>query len=304
VNDVAVILIGLNASHYVRQALQSLLAAEWHNCTYELIYVDNGSRDNTREMLTEFPQVRTILNDQNLGFCKAGNQGASIADSRYLFFLNDDTIVLDDAVVLLKELLDRTPGAGVAGSRLLYPDMSEQWSGRRFATPINGIFGRRSLLSRLFPNAAPVRKYVYKDEVAVGVPFVVDWVSAAAMMVRQETFDKIGGLAEDYYYFHESIFCDRIHRAGLMNFLHPQSRIIHYEGKGSGSRPLAARIWHVKDFHRGAYRFYCEQQRLTPRHPRRYVVAGFMSARALALVAGNGLAYLRQRMTSGTRKAA
>src|SRR4051794_28004020 len=153
--DIAVILIGLNASDYLRQAVQSLLAAEWRNCTYELIYVDNGSRDNTREMMTEFPQVRTIFNNRNLGFCKAGNQGAAIADSRYLFFLNDDTIVLDDAVAMLKEFLDSTPGAGVAGSRLLYPDMSEQWSGRRFATPINGIFGRRSLLSRLFPNASP-----------------------------------------------------------------------------------------------------------------------------------------------------
>lgn len=301
--DVAVVLIGLNSCNYVRGALKSLLAAQWRDCTYELIYVDNGSRDNTRAMLAEFPQVRTIFNDRNLGFCKAGNQAAAIADSRYLFFLNDDTLVIGDAICLLKEFLDSTPEAAVAGSRLLYPDMSEQWSGRRFATPLNAIFGRRSLLSRMFPEAAPVRAYVYKDEVRAGVPFVVDWVSAAAMMVRREAFDRAGGLVEDYYYFHESVFCDRIHKAGGKNYLLPQSKIIHYEGKGSGPRPLASRIWHVKNFHIGAYRFYCEYHGLTPLDPRRYFAAALMSVRALLMVVAHSITCVQQAVTTSGKTA-
>ena len=164
--DVAVIIIGRNASAYVRQALQSLQAAEWAKYRHEVIYVDNASTDDTREMLREFPQVRTIFNQKNLGFCKAGNQAVAITGARHYLFLNDDTIVLGDAIVRLTRFLDETPDAGVVGARLLYPDLSEQWSGRRFPTPLNGLLGRRSLLTRVFPNANPVRSYLFKDQIS------------------------------------------------------------------------------------------------------------------------------------------
>jgi N-acetylglucosaminyl-diphospho-decaprenol L-rhamnosyltransferase len=293
-SDVAVIIIGRNARDYVKNSLQSLQAAEWKRYSSELIYVDNGSTDGTHEMLREFPQVRAIFNEQNLGFCKAGNQAVAIAQSRYYFFLNDDTIVLGDAIARLIDLLDTTEGAGVAGARLLYPDMSEQWSGRRFPTPLNGILGRRSLLTRLFPNSAPVRRYLFKDQIRGEHPFAVDWVSAAAMMVRRETFHKVGGLAEDYYYFHEAVFCRRVARAGWKTYLHPQSRIIHYEGKGSGSRPFGVQRWHVKDFHSGAFRFYCEHHSLGRVHPARWAIAAVMSGRAAILIAGHSLASLKR----------
>jgi len=293
-HDVAVIIIGRNARDYVKQSLESLQAAEWRNYSYELIYVDNGSTDGTAEMLREFPDVRTIFNEQNLGFCKAGNQAVAISRSRYYFFINDDTIVLNEAVARLIDLLDTTDDAGVAGSRLFYADMSEQWSGRRFPTPLNGILGRRSLLTRLFPNARPVRRYLFKDQISGEDPFVVDWVSAAAMMVRREAFHRVGGLAEDYYYFHEAVFSARAARAGWKTYLHPQSKIIHYEGKGSGARPLGIQHWHVRDFHRGAFRFYCEHHGLHRYHPTRWGVAAIMWTRATLLLAGHSIASLKR----------
>ena len=293
-SDVAVIIIGRNARDYVKQSLESLQTAEWKRYSYELIYVDNGSTDGTVEMLKQFPGVRTIFNEQNLGFCKAGNQAVAISRSRYYFFLNDDTIVLGDAVARLIDLLDTTEDAGVAGARLLYPDMSEQWSGRRFPTPLNGIFGRRSLLTRMFPNAGAVRRYLFKDQITGERPFVVDWVSAAAMMVRRETFHRAGGLAEGYYYFHEAVFCGRVARTGWKTYLHPQSRIIHYEGKGSGSRPLGIQHWHVRDFHRGAFRFYCEHHGLHRYHPTRWGVAAIMWTRAALLLAAHSVASLKR----------
>ena len=229
------ILVGRDSAFYLEQALRSLPAADWGQHTYEIIYVDNGSKDRTRTMLQDdFPGVQTILNAGNLGFCKAANQGAGIANSRYLFFLNDDTIVLDAAIRRLAEFLDQADEASVVGSRLLYPDGSEQYSGRTFPTLLNGIFGRRSALSRLFPNAKAVRRYLFKDQLAGDAPFEVDWVSAAAMMIRSEVFLKLGGFAEDYYYFHECVISDRLQRAGYKTYLHPDSRIIHYEGFGSG----------------------------------------------------------------------
>lgn len=294
--DVSVILVGRDASHFVEGCLKSLEAAVWNDFSHEVIYVDNASKDNTLAMIRDgFPEVKVIANDSNAGFCRAANQGAGISNGRYLLFLNDDTLVVDDAIPLLIKASDSMPDAGTIGSRLLYPDGSEQWSGRKFPSPLNAIFGRRSILSRFFPGAKPVSDYLYKDQLAQHEPFVVDWVSAAAQIVRRDTFVEIGGYAEDYYYWHEAIFCDRIRRAGKQVYLHPLSKIIHFEGKGSGSRPYSVRKWHIVNFHKGAYRCYCEHYNLGRLSLTRWLAACALSTRAAALMAANRITTLGEK---------
>jgi GT2 family glycosyltransferase len=294
--DVSIVLVGLNACDFIRQCVQSVYAATWRELRYEVIYVDNGSRDGTMAMLrAEFPQVRTLENGANLGFCKAANQGADMAHGRHFFFLNDDTVVQDDAIALLVEFLDVRSDAAAVGSRLLNHDFTDQWSGRRFPSLLNGIFGRRSFLSRLFPDAPPVVRYLYKDRINQAEPFEVDWVSAAAMMVRRSAFAAVGGFAEDYYYWHEPVICDRLRRAGGEIYLHPRSRIVHFEGHGSGKRPYKMRRNLIIDFHRGAYRCYCEHHNLASLHPMRWVAGTALALRAVMLVTRNRLESLGQR---------
>jgi GT2 family glycosyltransferase len=292
--DVSIILVGLNACKYIRQCLESIGKAIWRDYTYEVIYVDNGSTDNTLQMLKDdCPEVKVIANASNLGYCRAANQAAEIANSRYYFFLNDDTIVLDDAIPLLSEFLDKTPQAAIVGSRLVYPDMTEQWSGRKFPSLSNAILGRRSFLTKLFPNAKAVRDYLCKEQLKGKEPFEVDWVSAAAMMVHKETFIEINGLAEDYYYWHESIFCDRAIKSEKKVYLHPVSKIIHYEGKGSGARPFKVQKFHILNFHEGAFRCYCEHYNLSIFNPLRWFVGAALYTRACLLLAATRFANLK-----------
>jgi GT2 family glycosyltransferase len=284
--DVAIILVGLNANQFVKQCIETVDKADWSRHAYEIIYVDNGSKDRSVETVREhFPHVKIIANDANLGYCKAANQGARIAASRHYFFLNDDTIVYADAIPILIDFLDAHPEVGVVGGRLLNVDLTDQWSGRRFPSPWNAILGRRSWLSRVFPNAKPLTDYLYRDQVAAGEPFEADWVSAAALLVDRETFALAGMFAEDYYYWHEAVFCDRVRRAGKSVYLHPQSKIIHYEGKGSGARPYPVQRWHILDFHRGAYCCYCEHYNLGRLSPARWLTAAALGVRAMILLA-------------------
>jgi GT2 family glycosyltransferase len=302
---VAVVIVGRDAAAYVKQCVQSLARADWDGYTHEIVYVDNGSRDGSVEMLRAgFPEVKTIANPDNRGFCKAANQGAAVTGCRQLFFLNDDTIVLDDAIARLARLLDERPEAGAVGSRLLYPDFTEQWSGRRFPSPWNAVLGRRSALSRLLPNAKPLVDYLYKDRIQGGTPFEVDWVSAAAILVRADVFREVGGFAEDYYYWHEAVFCDRIRKAGRLVFLEPRSRIIHFEGKGSGARPYPLRRWHILNFHLGAYRCYCEHHRLGRLSPRRALAAVGLGGRALGLLAASRVGSFFESRPAGAAPAA
>ncbi len=294
--DVAIILVGLNARDYVTGCLDSIVAAEWRGYTYQIVYVDNGSTDGSLAMVAErFPEALTIGNPTNLGFCKAANQGARRANGRYYYFINDDTIVLADALAVLVEYMDDHPEAGTVGSRLLYPDGSEQWSGRRFPTLLQGLFGRRSPLSRWFPRAPWVNAYLCKAQLYAGEPFEVDWVSAAGQIVRPDAFHEVSGFAEDYYYWHEAVFCSRLRAAGRMILLHPRSRVIHYEGKGSGTRSIPVQRFHIVDFHRGAYRFYCAHKRLGRAHPLRWTAAAALATRASALLLAASFRSLRSR---------
>lgn len=291
--DVSIILVGLNAKDFVRGCLDSLARAEWRSVSHECVYIDNGSTDGSVAMVRdEFPAVRVIANPSNVGYCPAANQGVAETSARYIYLLNDDTLVLDDAIALLVETMDRIPECGTMGSRLLYPDGSEQWSGRRFPTLLYSLFGRRSWLATRFPDAKPVREYLCKDQLKGEAVFDVDWVSAAGQIVRRDVFDAVGGLAEDYYYWHEAVFCDRIKDKGYKVMLHPLSKVIHYEGKGSGPRPYKAQRFHIINFNQGAFRCYCEHYRLGPWSPRRWIAAGLLAGRAVLQLA---LCWVRTR---------
>jgi GT2 family glycosyltransferase len=280
-HDVTVILVGINALNFVRGCVDSLQKAGWRGKTFEVIYVDNGSTDGTcRVLASDYPWVGVIEKGYNSGYCRAANEGARLADSRYYYFINDDTLVLDDAIAMLVEFMDAHPEVGTVGSRLLYPDHSEQYSGRTFPTLTSAFMGRRSPLTRLFPNAPWVRRYLCKDQLARGEPFCVDWVSAAGQMFRPSDFWKVGGYDESYYYWHEAVICSRLARAGKRVMLHPQSRVIHYEGKGSGQRTYPIQRFHILDFHRGAFRCVCELRRLGRFHPLRYAVGALLGVRA------------------------
>lgn len=283
--DVAVVVVGLNARAFVRGCFASLQAAAWNGCTHELIYVDNGSSDGTVAAIeAEFPAVRVLSNDRNLGYCPAANQGARLANARYLLFINDDTEILGDAIPRLTAYMDAHPDVASTGARLVYPDGREQWSGRRFPTVASSLMGRRGWLTRLFPNSAAVRTALCKDELARGEPFDVDWTSAAGQMFRTEDFWAVGGFAEDYYYWHEIVQAVRMQRRGMRIVLVPDARIVHYEGQGSGPRPFPRQIFHVVDFHRGAFRAYLEYKQIGSRSPRALLVAAALATRAASML--------------------
>ena len=286
--DVSLIAISLNSRAFLRECIQSIYAARWRRVTFEIIVVDNASTDGTPAMLAaDFPDVRVVANDSNVGYCRAGNQGAAVSRGRHLLFLNDDTLIIDDAVASIAEWAD-AHGAAMIGSRLLNTDGTDQFSsGRSFTTPAATVFGRKSVLTRLFPNAPWVRRYLRTDLCNSNEPYEVDWLSAAAMMVRRDVFEQAGGLAEDFYYFHEQVFCARVKRAGGRVYLHPQSRIIHHEGVGSGVRTRRVRRRHIVAFHAAALRWFCLHHNLGPVHPVRLIAAAALWVRAGLLVAAD-----------------
>lgn len=283
--DISVIVVGLNTRRLLSNCLRSLSESEWGGYSHEIIYVDNASKDDSVALTRrDFPAVRVVANDTNRHFCPAANQGSKLAKGRFLLHLNNDTEVDPDAIVRMAKFLDATPRAAVAGCRLLNPDRTDQWSARRFPEWYNAILGRRSVMSRFAPDSWPVRSYLFKDELAAGVSFRVDWTGTPCLLARREDFLAVDGFPEDFYYWHESAFCFRLSRLGRETWIVPAAQVRHFEGQGGGVRPYAIRRWHIIDFSRGAYRFHCERYQLSLWSPSRWITAASLSLRAAALL--------------------
>src|SRR6476659_1197099 len=116
--DVSVVVVNWNAEQFLRECLRSI--EDETRAEYEIIVVDNASRDNSLKMLRhEFPNVAVIANKDNKGFAAANNQGIALARGRYILLLNPDTVILRGAIDKTVAFADARPGVGCVGCQVL-----------------------------------------------------------------------------------------------------------------------------------------------------------------------------------------
>lgn len=250
--DLSICIPTLQAKDFLRECLRSIYAHT--RCSFESIVVDNDSRDGTLEMLRdEFPDARVIANDTNVGFAKAINQALRISQGRYALLLNNDTVVLPNALDRLVAFADAHPQVGICGPKILNRDGTLQKQCRRsYATPWD-LFCYFSGLSTLFPRSPLFARYLmtYRDE---NETHPADAVSGACMLIRRAVIEQIGLLDERFFAYQEDTdYCFRAKRAGWQIYYYPEAQIIHYAGRG-GSRVSPYRsIW---EWHRSYFLYY------------------------------------------------
>lgn len=148
----------------------------------------------------------------------------------YFLLLNPDTIVRPGALKALVDFMEQHPQAGIAGSRLEYPDGTPQCSAFRFHTLLSELDAglRLGVVSNLLAQwvvAPPIPETICQT----------DWVAGASMIVRRELFEQVGLLDEKYFmYYEEMDFCLQAKRAGWTCWYVPSSRVIHLVGQSSG----------------------------------------------------------------------
>lgn len=201
--DLSIIIVNYNNANFLGDCLDSIFNCT-HKASFEVILVDNNSSDNSVAFVKDkFPQVKTIQNTENLGFCRGNNKGLKVYQGRYALLLNTDTIVKEAAFDRCLEFMDQNPKAGACGPKLLNPDGTPQHQG--------GLFSRRFWLSKK--------------------PVKVDYVIGACLMVRREVIDKVGGLDENFFFSNDDLdWCRRIRKAGWEIYFLPQAEVVHYGG--------------------------------------------------------------------------
>ncbi len=211
----------LNNAFLTHHCLESI-AQRTARGQYEVIVVDNGSDERTRQMLVSARGLRLITNASNVGFVEACNQGAAAARGEFVVFLNNDAVVLPDWLDHLIATAERDGGIGAVGAKLVYPDGRLQEAG--------GIIwsdGEGWNYGRLGSPDAPDFNFV-RD---------VDYCSAACLLVRRSLFEDLGGFDLRYApaYYEDVDLCFRLWERGYRVLYQPLARVIHFEGATAGT---------------------------------------------------------------------
>jgi GT2 family glycosyltransferase len=237
--DISVIVLTYNTLQLTRACLHSL----YSSCTsgklsIEVIVVDNASTDHTTECLqAEFPTAQFIVNSSNLGFSRGNNIGLQVANGRYLMLLNSDTEVQPGALVALVAFMDEHPAAGACGPQLLNPDGTLQPSGRALPS-VWSVFIGMTKLYRLWKRdfyLQPGRDYTQVTRVGE--------LSGAALLVRREAYQKVGGLDPNLFAYYEDVdWCAQIGQAGYAIYYVPSAQVMHkWKGTSTSVSELSYR---------------------------------------------------------------
>lgn len=240
--DLSIIIPSFNTKALLDQCLRSIGEnVKDSSLKYEIIVVDNASKDGTIELLkTKYPRVIKIFNKTNVGYGKANNQGIRKATGGFILLLNSDIQVFDNAIVDLYEFAQKYPHAFVGG-KLLNEDRSPQVSCGPMYTLLVVflmLFAKGDALG--ITRSSPTKVSI------------VDWVSGACLIGPKDAFVNVGLFDEGIFMYMEEI--DLLYRAkqkGYMTIFYPGAQFIHSGAASSGDRREP-----VVNIYRGLLYFY------------------------------------------------
>jgi GT2 family glycosyltransferase len=229
---ISVAVISFNTRDMLRACLGSLRQAG----AGRVIVVDNASTDGSPDLVRdEFPEVILKQNQGNTGYGSAANQAIAGSTGEVVLLLNADTVLHTGALEAICQSFRTNARAGIVGPRLVNLDGSLQRS--CFPDPTPGdIFLDTSGIGRLFRYVPGLKEQylrTWDHDRARSVP----WVLGAAIGIRREAFNSVGGFDEDFYMYYEEVdLCYRLRQAGWEVMYNPEAAIIHAGGASTAQR--------------------------------------------------------------------
>lgn len=231
--DISILIVNYNVKDYLLQCLHSIQASV-SGVTYEIVVVDNCSLDGSlTDLQPMFPRVKFIALEKNIGFGKANNVGLRYCTARYVLFLNPDTIISPETLVVMTRYMDEHAEVGIAGCKVLNPDGSFQLACRRGLPTPWASFCKLFGLQTLFPRSQLFARYnlTYRP---IDATYEVDALIGAFMMARTDVLEKQQGFDPAFFMYGEDIdLCYRIQQDGWkVMYVHTTS-IIHFKGEST-----------------------------------------------------------------------
>ncbi len=197
--------------------------------SYEVIIVDNGSSDDTAQKIKKIinlfenknRKLKIISNDSNLGFAKANNQGSTIAQGEYLFFLNSDMELVDSSLLDMLNFIKKNQNIGIIGPQFLNPDSTSQASVFPPQTSLNAFkefwLNKKNSYSKYLPDLKN--------------PSSVSYISGGALLISKIFFQQIGGWNEKYFFYFEDMdLCRQVKKHQKLIYYFPKCQVVHHHG--------------------------------------------------------------------------
>ena len=236
--DVTVSIVSSGDVALLRACLDSIPAAA-EGCRVETMVVDNavGIADGVAE---SHPGVTVIAGGIRRGFGANHNLVCARAKGRLVFILNDDTVLDPGCIERLRSFMDRNGAVAAAGPRLRHADGRQQPSAFHFPTPARVALTTLTLQRAgwVMSGGERIRR--------------VDWIHGAAMMVRRDAVEGVGGLDEGFYMYLEDVdLCRRLRDRGWEVAFFPKAGLVHHENSSTAAVPMRRVYQHARS--RGIY---------------------------------------------------
>lgn len=231
--ELSIVIVNYNVKEFLTQCLDSIFKSQTQY-NYEVIVVDNSSRDSGRdEICSTFKDITWIDNSENVGFGRANNQGFSRAKGVYTLILNPDTVLQEDTLEKCISYLLAHPEVGGLGIKGL--DGSGQFlpeSKRALPTPLVALW-KITGLSAIFPKSSVFARY-HLGHLSPEKNHEVDILVGCFMMVPTQLLLSVGGFDPQYFMYGEDIDLSyELQKTGHKNIYFSDSQIIHYKGEST-----------------------------------------------------------------------
>ncbi|MDR1809420.1 MAG: glycosyltransferase family 2 protein [Prevotella sp.] len=233
--QVSVIIVNYNTAALLDECIESVIQ-KTEGVSYEIIVVDNRSEAGSLDSLVgKYQDVHFLFSGENLGFGKANNWGGKESNGKYLFFLNPDTLLVNNAIAILYEYMRQHPEAGICGGNLYSENMKPASS--YYDTDMLA-YEYKILLNR-------ERKPGFNK---TGQPKDVNVIVGADLFISKQLFDEQNGFDPDFFmYFEEVELCNRIQNKGYKIVSVPQAKIIHKQGGSAENKNDELKKWSYEE---------------------------------------------------------
>lgn len=229
--DVSIIIVNYNTKQLLDDCINSIIK-HTKDVTYEIIVVDNASSDGSVEFIKSKyeSKVQMISNPKNYGFGKANNIGEKAADGKYIFLLNSDTVLINDAISKFFCVSEGKNNHCILGCYL-------QDAEGNYIHSFSNFQDRKHLFVRTlylyFPWLLKIRKQSTNNRIEP-IEKEVDFITGADLFIRKADYDRLGGFDENFFmYCEDEDLCLRASKLGIPCWVITEPIIIHLEGKSS-----------------------------------------------------------------------
>lgn len=225
--EVSILIVNYNTKDLILKCLRSIYD-KTSGVEYEVIIVDNASSDDSvKTIRAEFPQIVMIENHENIGFGRANNLAYKYSTGDYIFLLNPDTVLINNATEILWEFLKNHSDIAIVGGQLLENDGLT--TTHSYSTIFPSILMELDILMRGFITRQIERN---NHNTLVKDGFIpVAFITGADMMLRRSDIELYGFFNPSFFlYFEETELSYRYKCRGKVSAFFPKAKIIHLAG--------------------------------------------------------------------------